>query len=248
MERGRNAMRARPNRLAGHALGQRGMALIYGLIVLVAMMLAGVALVRSVGTASRIAGNVGFRQDALATAERATQLAIDVLHARLVADPRALDRHDPSIGYYAAVDDSVDPTGQGSGSAARTRVDWGGTAGTAEEACTALPAHSDVRCEWRPYAGADGKGAVVVNGNAASYIVWRLCDGEGRFEPGMPGGPNCVTQAAGGTGEAKGSLNYEVCGAACPRGGSAHTPLYRIVVRTEGARGTVSYTETIVHF
>jgi hypothetical protein len=47
---------------------QRGSALIFALMTLVALMLAAVALVRSVDTSSRVLGNLGFKQEATAAA------------------------------------------------------------------------------------------------------------------------------------------------------------------------------------
>lgn len=222
---------------------QQGMVLIYALIVLVAMMLAGVALVRSVNTGSQIAGNVGFRQDAVATADRATQMAIDLLYDKLEALPESLDADIPSIGYYASVDDDLDPTGNGLAANTRKLIDWGDVAGSGDDFCKAFPDSSYATCAYTPNAGADGKGVVVVNGNAASYIVFRMCDVAGSHASGVA---KCATQTTAAVNECQGAINYENEGH-CATGG-ASTPLYRILVRTVGARNTVSYTETVVHF
>lgn len=55
---------------------QQGVVLLVALIVLVAMTLAGVALVRSVDTANVIAGNMAFQQSAIHAGERGTEAAI----------------------------------------------------------------------------------------------------------------------------------------------------------------------------
>lgn len=232
--------RHRPGRQARR---QQGMVLVFALIVLVAMMLAGVALVRSVNTGSQIAGNISFRQDAAATADRATQLAIDTLYDKLVALPTSLDADIPSIGYYASSDPNLDPTGNGSDSATRTLVNWGDVAGTGDNFCGAYATGSYASCTYAPNKGSDDKGAVVVNGNAASYIVFRMCDGPGSHASGVA---KCATQVTAAVNNCQGAINYENEGH-CSSGG-ASTPFYRILVRTVGARNAVSYTETIVHF
>ena len=233
------------HRHPGHPMRQRqqGMVLIYALIVLVAMMLAGVALVRSVNTGAQIAGNVSFRQDAAATADRATQLAIDTLYARLDALSTSLDADIPSIGYYASSDANLDPTGNGLQAVTRKLIDWGDVAGSGDDFCAAYAASSYDTCAYTPNAGDDGKGVVAVNGNAASYIVFRLCDGPGSHASGAV---QCATETTASVNNCQGAINYENEGH-CASGG-ASTPLYRILVRTVGARNTVSYTETIVHF
>ena len=54
---------------------QRGTMLIIALIVLVAMTLAGIATMRSVDTATIMAGNLAFRQSALNAADQGIQTA-----------------------------------------------------------------------------------------------------------------------------------------------------------------------------
>jgi type IV pilus assembly protein PilX len=55
---------------------ERGVVLLVALIILVALTLAGVALIRSVDTANIIAGNLSFRESAVHAGERSTQNAI----------------------------------------------------------------------------------------------------------------------------------------------------------------------------
>lgn len=59
--------------------GQRGVVLFIALIVLVAMTLAGVALVRSVDTGTVIAGNFAFKQAALQATNAGIEAAFDYL-------------------------------------------------------------------------------------------------------------------------------------------------------------------------
>lgn len=59
--------------------GQKGAALFIALIALVAMTLAGIALVRSVDTSNLIAGNFAFRQSALHATDVGVEAALDSL-------------------------------------------------------------------------------------------------------------------------------------------------------------------------
>jgi type IV pilus assembly protein PilX len=55
---------------------ERGVVLLVALIILVALTLAGVALIRSVDTANIIAGNLSFRESAVHAGELGTQTAV----------------------------------------------------------------------------------------------------------------------------------------------------------------------------
>jgi Tfp pilus assembly protein PilX len=88
---------------------QAGVVLFIALIVLVAMTLAGIAILRSVDTGSTIAGNVAFKQSTLASADRGFNTAFDFLKNNLLT--ARLDQDLPAEAYYAAVsrDPDVDP-------------------------------------------------------------------------------------------------------------------------------------------
>ena len=60
-------IRALPRRLRR----QQGVVLYVALIVMIAMMLAGVAMLRSVGTGVGVAGNLAFKQNATLAGDRA---------------------------------------------------------------------------------------------------------------------------------------------------------------------------------
>jgi hypothetical protein len=110
-------------RSRGARARQRGLSLLFALIALAAISLAAVALVRAVDTGSLVIGNIGFKQDATAAASQAAEQAISWLQAHAGA---ALQTDIAASGYYAASRDSLDVTGQGSTSASRAVVDWGG--------------------------------------------------------------------------------------------------------------------------
>jgi Tfp pilus assembly protein PilX len=91
------AMRGTPPVVLPRA--QRGVILFISLIVLVAMSLAGVALMRSVDTNILIAGNLAFRQGATLAADRAIENARTWLLNPANANALALDQ--PVSWYWA---------------------------------------------------------------------------------------------------------------------------------------------------
>lgn len=78
---------------------QQGVVLVIALIVLVAMTLAGIALVRSVDTTNIIAGNLAFQQAATQQGDRGVETAIAWLQANNT--PTMLNSNSPSNGYIA---------------------------------------------------------------------------------------------------------------------------------------------------
>ena len=208
---------------------QQGSALIFALMTLVALMLAAVALVRSVDTGSRVLGNLGFKQDATAAADKATSAAIATLGG--------IDLNSNLAGgvYYATSLDSLDTTGQqiqpgAPGYTTRAVVNWD------IDNCAYAP--SPAVCAVTPSA------PITIDANTtARYFVTRLC-----LTAGDPtaAGNTCPRPLRSSSSAAppKGSLDY----AHYERFAGVSGPYYRIVVRVVGARGTTSFTETIVHF
>lgn len=104
----------------GAGVGQRGAALFIALIALVAMTLAGIALVRSVDTANLIAGNFAFRQAALHASDVGVEAALNALDTIVTT---SLDANYPSgcaagaCNYY--------PTMQGTdANGVPTAINW----------------------------------------------------------------------------------------------------------------------------
>jgi Tfp pilus assembly protein PilX len=88
--------------------GQRGIVLIVALVVLVAMTIAGIAMVRSVDTATLVAGNLAFQQAATHAADKGVEEALGML-AQKTAD-KTLDTNDPTNGYFATLAGTDKPT------------------------------------------------------------------------------------------------------------------------------------------
>lgn len=128
---------------------QRGVILFIALIVLVAMSLAGVALIRGVDNANLIAGNLAFRQGATHAADWGVELARTWLNSQNTV---TLYSDQPGVtngsAYWANMQSNLDFTGRDT---TKTAFDWS-TASTA---------------------AADG------NGNDVQFVIHRLCDGAG---------------------------------------------------------------------
>jgi type IV pilus assembly protein PilX len=218
---------------------QRGTTLLFALITLVALMLATLGLVRSVDSSAMLLGNIGFKQDATSAADRATRTAI-----KWLSDNRsALNIDLTESGYYASTQEyaangttarpPVDATGkQLSGQVNRQLVDWDG------DNCDAAQDGSFSACTI----GAASAG--TINGNRASYAIFRLCNKAGDYNTDTSISCAKPMSTSNTSASGRGELNY----AEPTRFNSTSGPYYRVVVRVLGARNTASFTETIVHF
>lgn len=214
---------------------QAGATLIFALLTLIALMLSTLALVRSVDISTLVMGNLGFKQDATAAADQATRHAISWLSSNLAS----LNNHRATDGYYASVvetsaTDILDVTGtQAPNVSTRELIDWD------DDRCASATPSSFAKCEIKPEPI-----ATDINGNTSSYVIFRMCSAEGDISVGNTIQCARPLNATGNSSLVKGDLNY----ADHARFTSAASPYYRIVVRVLGARNTVSFTETIVHF
>lgn len=86
--------------LGGRA-AQRGAVLLIALLALVAMTLSALALIRSVNMTNLISGNLAFRESAVLSSERSTELALAWLSANSAAIETTLHEHNAANGYRA---------------------------------------------------------------------------------------------------------------------------------------------------
>lgn len=93
------------------ARSQRGVVLFIALIVLVAMTLAGIALVRSVDTANVISGNLAFKQGMAPEADTAVEAAIVALSGPPPTLPAISPNLDDSTQNYWATKQADDSRG-----------------------------------------------------------------------------------------------------------------------------------------
>lgn len=206
---------------------QQGMVLVFALLALVALSFAAAGLVRSSGGAAMVIGNLGFKAEANAFADRGAEAAINWLQARteavLVADNAAQ-------GYYATHFEGLDPTGQRTDVMAnRVGVDWDG------DGCANLTG-ALVNC-------ISPSPQVKIGDTSYQFVVTRLCSVPQAVDAV---GNVCSTglQSIELDGEAKDEFNY--ARALNAPAVAVLQPSYRIVVRSVGARNAVSYTESIV--
>ena len=210
-----------------HGSRERGVSLLFALMALIVMSLAAVAVARAVGSGVLIIGNLGFKQDATAAAAAGANQAIAWLQSKTVGG--ALENDDPDMGYYATSIDSLDATGNRTSSARPLAlVKWNGT-------CSA-PASAYASCDTKARSA-----PAQVNGNRVQWVITRLCANAGPPSPTNPCVRPPLTVAATSTerGEVVPSSRFV-------SGGSS--PFYRVIVRVDGPRNTVSYTESLIHF
>lgn len=149
-------MTLRTGKPAQRPARQEGLALLVAMIMLIAMSLAGIAMVRSVDTAFLIAGNLAFRQGATTSGDAGVEAARTWL---LANNGAALASDQSSQGYYATSQDALDLTGNVTKGNVADDVAWEG-AGAAQPKCLATD----------------------TAGNTVCYIVHRLCSASGALD------------------------------------------------------------------
>ena len=169
-------------------VGQSGIVLMFALIMLVALTLAGIALVRSVDTTNVIAGNLAFQQTATHSGDTGTESAVTwietnnvgtTLHAHIYAQGYAATRQDPVPGqswdaFWTSV---LVPAGQVV--SLPTNASGDTVSYAIQRLCNAVgdPVSTGVDCAVPPTAGTSGsssKGAGVVALLYNSQIYYRI--------------------------------------------------------------------------
>lgn len=200
---------------------QRGVALFFALISMLALMLAAVALIRSVDTSTIISGNLAFQRSTTASADSGTEAAITWLAATETANAginvltdttHPFNQNAATSGYYANLDTSK-----------------------------SLTATSGTRFLW------DSTDSALVGtdaaGNTTRYIIQRMCRTAG---VGVSSADCMFSSAMMDNNGQNIPLPQDVCkGAGCPSAGQ--TPLMRITSRTTGPRNSISYIQAFVY-
>ncbi|UUX96547.1 hypothetical protein [Aquabacterium sp. J223] len=208
--------------------------MLFALMALAILALGSVALVRSVDTTTLLLGNLGFKQDATTASAAAAEQAIDWLRA----NASALNTSSTGSGYSASALAQLDVTGA-TRDATRAIVNWDGS-------CLGRSASEYSAC-ITPFGPFNPAGDTNYRSH---YLITRLCSADGppsgtdaTGAPVVCSRPAAVsTSAAIGRGAIDASMPEPV-GNPTPA-----SPYYRILVRTQGGRGTVSFTETLVRF
>jgi len=102
-------LKRRFNRSRSTRAAQRGIVLIVALVVLVALTIAGIAMVRSVDTATLVSGNLAFQQAATHSADIGVEEALAMLEGK--ATEKSLDTSDATWGYSATLAQADKPVG-----------------------------------------------------------------------------------------------------------------------------------------
>lgn len=209
------------------APSQSGISLVYTLVALVLLSLAAVALVRNVDTTNLVAGNLAFKQATTSAADLGAELAIAWLQSK--NGDASLNDDSVADGYYASSLSSLDVSGK-SGTNARAVADWKGD-----------------NCAWANAVGyakcLRTSAPIGSNGATTRYLITRLCQTTG--DPNASGN-GCARPIADNAGASpkRGEIKY----GEDKRFAGQTGPYFRIVVRSDGPRNTVSYTESYVHF
>ncbi|MCV2356199.1 hypothetical protein LNV09_18810 [Paucibacter sp. B2R-40] len=209
---------------------QTGMALIFALLALVALTMGAVALIRSVDSGVMALGNLAFKQSGVTSGAKATEQAIGWVRDRLAGN--TLNTDSVANGYYATDIATLDITGRTVGTNnVLAMVDW-----NLDDCKVNGHASGTISCATKPSA------AVTIGGDQVQYVVTRLCR-----EQLPPSQTDCSTPVTQNSTQAlgRGSLDY---GSPEQLGVSSYSPYYRIITRTVGPKGTVSFTETMIHF
>lgn len=202
--------------------GQRGAVLFFAIVVLVATTLAGIALTRSVDTGNIIAGNLAFQQAAVNGADAGIERAI----AWLEANNRTLSTvaacpSDQEILWCDILANGYGAAFQDPAASQNWDAFWKNTLVPANQALS-LAADSA--------------------GNTVSYTIQRLC--------GLKASPDVLVFGGGGNPCARPPVD-EAGGRS--KGGSPSVKVkvlsqvyYRITVRIDGPRNTLSYVQALV--
>jgi type IV pilus assembly protein PilX len=208
---------------------QRGISLIVVLIGLLIISFAAVSLLRSTDTATLVAGNIGFKKAALASADAGTESAITWLGANDAGTGLDTDRVDD--GYYATSADACDLTGSLTPNDASDDVDWTGSDPGANCHMTALEL--------------DPAPPGVTAGYSVAYIINRMCNAEGSTGSAVAAGGGPMICSRSDVGGAGGSTQVGPTYSRRPftSGSQAY---YRITTRITGPRNTVRYVQAFV--
>jgi Tfp pilus assembly protein PilX len=206
---------------------QRGISLMIVLIALVMMSLAAVGLIRMVDTGTLVVGNVAFKQSTTSVADRGVEDGIKFIQKENVGP--ALYQNIPQFGYYASSLDELDASGN-SDRPTRVLVDWYGNN------CAYAASGSFATC-IQPTGENDS------NGYTTRFVITRMCKTVG--DPNATGN-GCAKPISNADNQSpkRGEVKY----GEDKRFGNPAGPYFRIIVRSEGPRNTLSFTETYVHF
>jgi len=216
---------------------QQGLALMMALIALVAMTLAGIALVRSIDTNALIAGNLAFRQSATMSAEQGIEAAIKTLKE---ISPAQREQDQESKGYFSTMQDAGLVDGKG--------IDYTGN--------RTAPTSDNI--QWQDQTGTAQEGAVTpfcqtdldAAGNRICYTIHRQCKSPG--SPTVDNLQECIFECMdiGNRGSKSGEMVSATYDHLSNKGGTGECEkrllFYKVTVRAASPRGNSSYIQAFV--
>lgn len=198
---------------------QRGVVLFVALIVIVAMALAGLALVRSVDTNVIVAGNIAFKQGATNAGDQGIEAARTWLLANkgTLSDDQVVAN---TSAYYSNWQATADLTGN---DPTKGDFDWNGNA---------LQVTAN-----------DGAG------NRVRYVIHRMCANSNTTPSSTTcvKVSSTTTGSTSSGGEYSGRRGYEGGGSSSGFNLNNATVYYRITVRVDGPRNTTSYVQALMY-
>ncbi len=205
-----------PNHIPPSPRSQGGLALFVALIVLVAMSIAGVALIRSVDTGTLIARNLAFQQSATLSGDQ----GIETARSWLLNNSSSLTGDRPGNGYYATSQDMLDLTGNVTPGDTSDNVNWDGQGGPTTPTCQAQDRVGNIVC----------------------YVIHRLCDTTGPLDSSTCSTRQYIrTDSSKGVSSGEGrymrsSWDPEI----------ASMGVYRVTIRVAGTRNNISYLQAFI--
>jgi type IV pilus assembly protein PilX len=210
---------------------QRGVTLFVALIVLVALSLAGVALMRSTDSANVITGNLGFKKAALHATDQAVQRAAALLTGQgaLPADWTQItatqkEAHLAARNYRATMFTR--------GASGAEGLDAQGIPLVLVNA--PVPSSAGAAAGYGGVAGFDDANVITdaATGHTIRWVIDRMCR-----QTGAANATHCSMTASTEVNE--GTLNERYFGT--PAG-----PYFRVTIRVDGPRNTVTYTQVLI--
>jgi type IV pilus assembly protein PilX len=208
---------------------QRGVSMLFALLALGALVLSSIALIRSVDSGALVIGNIGFKQETTAYADRAAEQAITFLSGQVGGT--GLDGNATTEGYYATAYANLDASNSTPATPTRAVIDWSG------DGCASYSAGTFTGGCLTP------KTSISGDGKATQYVVTRFCTSALAATDAANVCSNPLSASAAGS-PVKGVVDYTTARFTAP----VSSPYFRIVVRTTGPRNTESFTETVVHY
>ena len=210
---------------------QRGATLFIALIVLVALSLAGVSLMRSTDAANLIVGNLGFKKAALHATDQAVQRTTALLTGQgqlpsgwTMFSTAEKESNQPSRNYRATM--------FARGLSGTDGLDVNGIPNVLVNA--PVPTSPGGHAGYGGATGLDDANEIVdsATGHTIRWVVDRMCR-----NTGAASGSHCSMTASTEVNE--GIVNERYFG-------SAAGPYFRLTIRVDGPRNTVTYTQVLI--